>query len=310
MHTFLLDLWHDLRAKRLWPVAALMLVAIAAVPFVMMKKEQPAPPPATPPTQATAASDKLPTITLDDIAAKSPSNLTEFSQRNPFKPLSDIPKTASSSSSSGEHQTVDLGASPKGGSSGSGAGGSSGGSPSSASAGAGASGSSSGGSAGSSGSGGSSGPRTIYYDYRTDIHFGLAGKAKSMKQVAAFTLLGDDKEPAAMFMGVTDDHKWAVFTVDTARYEAEGEHECKPTPERCEFVYLKMAEDGNETTLTALDGSTSYDLKLDRIERVILDKSSVENVPTEDQSSSASSKKRNTVDPEPRSLFDILAKRW
>ena len=62
-----------------------------------------------------------------------------------------------------------------------------------------------------------------------------------MKQVEAFTLLGDEKEPAAMFMGVTDDHECAVFAVDAARYEVDGEHDCKPTPERCEFIYLKVA---------------------------------------------------------------------
>jgi hypothetical protein len=131
-----------------------------------------------------------------------------------------------------------------------------------------------------------------------------------MKQVAAFTLLGDEKEPAAMFMGVTDDHKWAVFTVDTARYEAQGEHECKPTPERCEFIYLKVGDDGNDTTLTTLDGAKSYDLTLTAIKRIILDKSDVENVPTENKSDSAAAGKRHTVDPEPRSLFDIIAKRF
>jgi hypothetical protein len=305
MHTFLLDLWHDLRAKRLWPIAALMLVAIAAVPFVMLKKEQPAPPVATPPTQAQTASDKLPTIQLDEISAKSPSNLEQFSQRNPFRPLRDLPKKAADD---GENKTVDLGESPKSDtSSGSDAG-------SSAASSGGSSGGGSAGSPGDSSSGGSSdgssGSRTIYYDYRTDVKFGPAGKAKTMKQVAAFTLLGDEKEPAAMFMGVTDDHKWAVFTVDTANYEAQGEHECKPTPEMCEFVYLKVGEDGNETTLTTLDGTKSYDLTLTAIKRVILDKADVENVPTEDQSDPAVTPKRNTVDPEPRSWFDILAKQF
>jgi hypothetical protein len=310
MHTFLLDLWHDLRAKRLWPIAGALLIAIAAVPFVLVQKAAPAPPPVNPPTQATTASDKLPTIQLDEISSKSPSTLNQFTQRNPFKPLRDIPKKAAKS---GENQTVDLGASPKSdGSSGSG-GGASASSASSDSSSGGSSGGSSGstgGSTGSSGGSSSGGSRTIYYDYRTDIKFGLAGKAKAMKQVAAFTLLGDADEPAAMFMGVTDDHKWAVFTVDTARYEAQGEHECKPTPERCEFVYLKADDEGNETTLTTLDGSKSYDLTLTAIKRVILDKADVENVPTEDKSSDAAAKSRKTVDPEPRSWFDILAKKF
>ena len=306
MHTFLLDLWHDLREKRLWPFAALLLVAIAAVPFALAKKADPVPPSTTPPTSAQTAADKLPTIALEDASAKAPSNLTEFSEKNPFKPLYDLPKV--SKDGEGENKTVDLGDSPGGGSSGG-----SDDSVSAASSGGGSSSSGgSGGSSGGSGSGAGSyvGPRTSYYTYRADIRFGLAGKTKAMKQVEAFTLLGDEKDPAAMFMGVTDDHAYAVFAVDTTLYEAEGEHDCKPTPEQCEFIYLKVAGDGNETTLTKIDGSQSYDLELTAIKRIALDKADVEDVPTEDdKADSAAAKKRNKADAEPRSLFDVLAKR-
>jgi hypothetical protein len=307
MHTFLLDLWHDLREKRLWPFAALLLIGIAAVPFTLLKKEQPAPPSAATATQAAPAGDKLPTIALDDISTKSPSDLSEFSQKNPFKPLRDLPKVVKDDT----NKTVNLGASPDSGSS---SGGSSSNDASSASSGSGSSGSSSG-SGGTSGSGAGSyvGPRTTYYAYRADIKFGLAGEAKTMKQVPAFTLLGDDKAPAAMFMGVTDDHKFAVFAVDTAIYETEGEQDCKPSPEACEFVYLKVGEDGNETTLTSIDGTTSYDLSLTAIKRVTLDKDQVENVPTEDAADTpadtGAAEKGNRVEPQPKSMFDVLAKR-
>ena len=189
MHTFLLDLWHDMREKRLWPFAALLMVAIAAVPFTLLEKEQPAPPAATPPTSAQTAADKLPTIALDDVSAKSPSNLSEFSQKNPFKPLSDLPKVVKDDT----NKTVNLGDSPD---SGSGSGGSGSGSDKSGSAsGSGGSSSSGGSSGGGSGSGAGSyvGPRTTYYTYRADIKFGPAGKAKAVKQVEAFTLLGDEK---------------------------------------------------------------------------------------------------------------------
>ncbi len=309
MHNFFLDLWADLREKRLWPVAALLMIAIAAVPFTLVKKEQPAPAAAAPPTAAQTAADKLPTIALEDISAESPSELTEFTQRNPFKPLRDLPKA---DAAEGENKTVDLGASPD-----SGKGSDSGSSKKDSGSGS-ASGGSSGGSAKSSGTGGSSGegagsyvgPQTTYYSYRADIKFGVSGEAKAMKQVEAFTLLGDEKEPAAMFMGVTDDHKFAVFAVDTARYESEGEHDCKPSKDRCEFVYLKTADDGNETTLTLIDGSKSYDLELTAIKRVVLDKKDVEDVPTEAENSDApAAEKRDKADPMPRSLFDVLSKR-
>src|SRR4051794_12852210 len=94
MNSFLLDLWHDLREKRLWPIAVLLLVATAAVPVVLLQKAQPAATPAPSATQAQPAADKLPTVTLDDVGNKVPSDLAAFkaSQRNPFRPLKDLPK--------------------------------------------------------------------------------------------------------------------------------------------------------------------------------------------------------------------------
>jgi hypothetical protein len=45
MKMLLLDLWNDLRAKRLWPVAALLLAALVATPVVLSTDaEEPAPP--------------------------------------------------------------------------------------------------------------------------------------------------------------------------------------------------------------------------------------------------------------------------
>ena len=47
MKAFALDLWHDLREKRLWPVAVLLLAALVAVPVLLAKPaDDPGPPPA------------------------------------------------------------------------------------------------------------------------------------------------------------------------------------------------------------------------------------------------------------------------
>ena len=47
MKAFLLDLWHDLREKRLWPVAVVLLARLVAVPVLLAKPaEDPGPPPA------------------------------------------------------------------------------------------------------------------------------------------------------------------------------------------------------------------------------------------------------------------------
>src|SRR5688500_3334631 len=115
MHNFLLDLWHDLREKRLWPIAVALLAATLAVPFVLMEKEQPAPAPAPGSAQGQTAADKLPTITLDEVGNKAPSNLAAFrsAQRNPFAPLKDLPKVQKDD----ENTTVERGSSDPGASS-------------------------------------------------------------------------------------------------------------------------------------------------------------------------------------------------
>ena len=301
MHNFFLDLWHDLREKRLWPVAALLLAATAAVPVVLMEKEQPAPPPSPTATQGQTAADKLPTITLDEVSGDAPSSLAAFkaSQRNPFRPLKDLPEVDEAKADD-ENKTVTRGDSSGGGDAtvSKGSSGSSGGS-----------GSASGGGTGS-GAGSFTGQRTTYFTYRADVRFGKPGKEEVMKQLDSFTMLGDSKDPAAMFMGISDDHEYAVFAVDTARYESNGEHECKPSEDRCEFIFLKVDGDANETTFTTLDGSVTYNLEILAIKRVVLDKSDVEKVPTEkDKADESGSDDREKVDGEPRSLFDIVAKR-
>ncbi len=46
MKIFLLDLWHDLREKRLWPVAVVLAVGLVAVPVVLSKPSAAPPAPA------------------------------------------------------------------------------------------------------------------------------------------------------------------------------------------------------------------------------------------------------------------------
>ena len=70
MKIFLLDLWQDLRDKRLAPVAVVLAVALVAVPVVLSK---PSESPSSAPVQAvrTAPDPKdlkaIASVTLDDV---------------------------------------------------------------------------------------------------------------------------------------------------------------------------------------------------------------------------------------------------
>ena len=256
MTTFFLDLWHDLREKRLWPVAVGLLAAAVAIPVVMLK------PAGEPPAPAVVAEngerETLPALNLDSTPASS--KLQTFSQRNPFKPLEQL-EDGTDADSGGSSS----GSTPGGSSSAaaSGAGSSSG----SASAAGGPSG-------GASGGGGSStppgidpnGPRVQWFRYTADIEFGTPSRAKRMKGVQSLTLLPDERNPVVVFMGVSDDAKSAVFFVADPGFTPEGEGECN-NEDNCRFVKLSLDEDSNEESFTASNGGAQYDLKLLKLKR-------------------------------------------
>src|SRR5918997_2339976 len=90
MKIFLLDLWHDLQEKRLWPVAAVLLAGLVAVPVLLAKPAGNPSPPAT-------ASEPLPKPAKDQMAALARVQLGEeqgnrgstlgvFDPADPFKP--------------------------------------------------------------------------------------------------------------------------------------------------------------------------------------------------------------------------------
>jgi hypothetical protein len=53
MKNFLADLWNDLRAKRLWPLAVVLLAGLVAVPVVLSQSAQE--PPKRPPAGSQSA---------------------------------------------------------------------------------------------------------------------------------------------------------------------------------------------------------------------------------------------------------------
>src|SRR5918992_3795723 len=92
MKNFLLDLWNDLRAKRLWPVAVVLLAALVAVPVVLSKgAEEPAvAPPAAQPKAGAGKSDgpaRLAEVKLEELGQGTGSSLSSFDDpSNPFAP--------------------------------------------------------------------------------------------------------------------------------------------------------------------------------------------------------------------------------
>lgn len=93
MTTLAFDIWDDLRRKRLWPIALALLVAIVAVPLVLLRPsgDEPAPAPAVATTpSATAAAAGFPG-TPELVELDGTSKLGRFGKADPFAPMPGVP---------------------------------------------------------------------------------------------------------------------------------------------------------------------------------------------------------------------------
>jgi hypothetical protein len=259
MNKFILELWHDLRAKRLWPVAALLVVALVAVP-VMLKKSSstsPSTPPAAAPASASDTSSKA--VVVADTGTAGASTLGVFNKKDPFKPDHAVLAAAhpkSPSTSSGSQQ-------PSGGGS-------------STPAPSGGTGNSIGG--GSIGGGAPVTPQQPTkpaepkgpFAYTVDLKFGKRGELRTHHNVQKLDVLPNQNNPLLVFLGVNSTGDEAVFLTDTS-LKAAGEGTCKPDGDTCSFLYLKLGKSSNTEDLSevATDGSgTEYTLELLAIHKV------------------------------------------
>jgi hypothetical protein len=260
-NAFLLDLWNDLRAKRMLPVAVVLLAALVAVPIVLSKPSE-EPPPA-PPASASQAPDQakqsaLAALTVADDEPGEGSTLDVFDPSDPFKP-----PQAVIANSEQEGDTTQSVASPKGSTGAeTGAGGETGGETGGGTTGGGEGG------GGTTGGGEGSG-KTVEYRYVADVTFTANGLRRRIKGLERLDILPSQDDPLLIFLGATPNGGNAVFLVDST-LTAAGEGKCKPSRSDCAFLYLGA---GSEHEFTNDEGD-SYTLKVDQIRRVRADAAS------------------------------------
>ena len=267
MKVFFLDLWLDLKEKRLAPVAIILAAAIVAVPFVVKKDDEETPPP--PVATTASAAPAAPVVQGESTDIQTDSRLTVFSPRDPFESTSAPASTTGSSESggggsSGATTTTTTTESSGGGGSGSGTsgGGTTGSEPTSGT-----------GNGTGTGSGTSTGTtttgttKTTVFTYTVDLRFGEAGDIASYRNVKRLELIPNEDNPKVVFLGVTTTAKTAVFLVDASIGVDTGEGRCRPSADECTFLYLRPDEDHDQATLTDSDG-TVFHLRLVDINRV------------------------------------------
>jgi hypothetical protein len=285
MKIFLLDLWHDLREKRLWPVAVVLLLGLVSVPVLLAKPaEDPGPPPVT---AAPAVKEKerealaaLAQVKLAEEEAGKGSTLGVFNPDDPFKPPKGTIKKPDSGLPGGGGAIVDGGTTGPGGGSAGGTDGSTGGTT----------GGTGGGTTPDSGDGQT---QTTVFKYVVDVTFSANGNTRRIKGLEKLDMLPNAASPLLIFMGVTAKGGDAVFLVDST-LEAAGEGRCKPSPSECAFAYIGA---GAEYVFTEDDGDT-YTVQVDEIRKVKVSASG---------SKAKGAKARASVGPQRRFVPPVLA---
>ena len=274
---FLADVYYDLRDRRLLPLLALVIVAIAAVPFLLGDDvEEPAPPlaPSAAGPESTTASDDSQTLAVVEATPGLRNYKKRLKHRSPTDPFiqrfrglppeaqlevietslpegsGEVTPELSQDVTAGPESSPPEGVPPSGGGPGGGGGG--------------------GGSPGGSGSPGPGTPDGLrLYGYRPDVLFGVAGSGELSKheELPLGTLL-PKKKSVVLFIGVTQNGKRALFNITPDITRVRGEGGCVGGKTHC--MILSLREGQAVDLLTGLGGPV-FRLKVEKINFVEVD---------------------------------------
>ncbi|SEH14134.1 hypothetical protein [Thermoleophilum album] len=255
----LLDIWEELRERRLLPIAVLLCVALIAIPVLLAGggggSSAPTVAPVQPPTRSELARLQVQPAENDVRGSR----LDSFRARDPFRPPKGVRlQTQGGASGSGSLPTL-------AGSSGGASQGGSGGGRAGGGAGAGG-GAPSGGSTPAPSGGPTTSVRrtTTSYRYVVDLTFGKVGSERRFRGQDKLAMLPSESAPLLILLGVEGDGDNAVFLVDASLKKTSGEGSCKPAKDDCAVLTLGP---GNEHRLRDEQGN-DYLLRIDAIRRV------------------------------------------
>jgi hypothetical protein len=232
---FLLDIWADLKAKRLAPVAIGLAAAVVAMPALLLKGEETPSTGPLPIVAAPASSDGGAEVELAEELADD-SKLDSYKAHDPFDGL--VKPDAGDTGASGTAIAPgdgSVGANDIAKAFGVGDGASPGIGPGPSPSGSGLS------------TTGGSPPKIVRrpstkYTYELDVKFGRPGREKRYPHLSRMSFLPSPKIPALLFLGVPVDAKSAIFLVHPG-LDHQGEGVCMPSTTKCNFLELKINRD-------------------------------------------------------------------
>jgi hypothetical protein len=256
---FATDVYYDLRDRRLLPLVALVVVAIAAVPFLLGGDAGEVRPPTGDHPEAPIATTgaRLTVVPSTPALRDYRERLRGRSRTDPFKQrytglpggaqLKSVEVTTSAGSSSVDSvSSADV------------------------------NGTAAGATTPTPSQPGSGGARRddqeledgVLYGFRPDLRFGVAGsdQLKLYRELPLGSLLPREK-PILIFVGVTQNGERALFSVVPEVTQVQGDGDCVGGLSNCTILSMQV---GQAVTLTTEQPGRSFRLKLERIEFVEL----------------------------------------
>jgi hypothetical protein len=258
---FVTDLYRDLRDRRLLLPAAVLVVALIAVPVALSSSSSPATAPIAPAEPvgegATAAEPAVATQELGVTNYRK--RLEQLKSKNPFHQQYQVPEVTSKveqSSLTAPSSITSTGTGTSGGGSTS--------EPSSSSVTptTSASSTASGGSTDPTGSSSPSSlkpPKPQWFSFRIAVKVGPVGELEERSSVKRLSMLPSASKAVVTFVGVTEDGTRALFLVSPDVDSVGGDGRCVPSQSSCKYVVLKAGEEAKFDY--APDGKV-YKLKL------------------------------------------------
>jgi hypothetical protein len=247
------NVWRQLVQRRLWPVAILLIAALAAVPLALAKDSERAAPQPAPDVAGNDSGETAlavqPIVAPTSAADRERRRKVLGSRKNPFGlPPEEATGSAAAPNSNGSTTAKEPSPAPNTG----------GRAPSSPVGG------------GVPSFGGGSVPVTdptatpkpkTYELHELTVRFGDSTEGTERQSLKRLEPLPSAELPVLIYLGVLEDGKTAVFLVDQG-VSAVGDGDCQPSPDACETIKLKagetefldvIGEDGNVTAQYQLD---------------------------------------------------------
>ncbi|MEA2292807.1 MAG: hypothetical protein QOE86_446 [Solirubrobacteraceae bacterium] len=238
--------FRQLVERRLWPVALLLVAALAAVPFLLAKSSSSqAVPGPTASTASTAQGATEPIVSVAQADVREKERKVLGSAKNPFRPAIKAQKVKAATSTVTTTITTPT---PSGTSV---TGGSLGGTPTQV------------GSTPVPG-GTTTTPSPTFELYSLVVNFGETTSDPVVKNLKRLKGLPGGSSPKLVYLGLLKDHKTAVFLVDAAA-QVQGDGVCEPSPVDCQTLRMKAGDTVFVTVNQAGGSPKQYELDLVKV---------------------------------------------